>query len=183
MPEKGHTHNTRDRKKQAERNERKREQTKNNSNSDYYNKNIPQNNKQFIVALNGSFKGGTIINALKEHGTSIQVFIPNKCRLDNRQRQKVVKTTKYLLVEEIELSIRSSANCTDSLIHVYSDEEINKLKKIENKNEFWYWSKWLEELDENDDSDYDYNDDNSKKDDDYNDNTIEIASDIDIDNI
>jgi len=187
MPEKGHTHNTRDRRKQLERNERKQEQNKNkNNNSNYNTIKIPQNETQFIVAINEkiAYRGGTTVNVIFSNGTHALVFIPGKCRLNKRRKQNINKK-EYLFVEKIDIKIYSSASCTYSLIHAYTEEDMKELKKKENKNEFWYWRKWEEECnnydnndDDNDDNDNDKNDDNNSVS-----SNNDTPSDINIDNI
>ena len=81
MPEKGHTHDTRERRKQAERNERKREQRSNNINHNIF---IPQQKNQHIVYINKIYNGGTTVNVKFKNGNIEDVFIPGNCRLNKR---------------------------------------------------------------------------------------------------
>ena len=129
MPEKGHTHNTRERRKQLERNERKQEQK--NKNFDYKTIKLPQNDKQLIVAINDKtpYRGGTTVKVIEANGKGtdinnpVHVFIPGKCRLNKRKKQNV-NNKQYLFVEIIDIPIYTSAGCRYSLIHAYNDDEI-----------------------------------------------------------
>ena len=159
----GHTHDTRDRRKQAEKNARKQEQKKNNNNDNFNYKNIkiPEDiNRQFIVCVS-KYCGDQIVRVKKENEQNLDVFISGKCRLRNRRRQNVTKNEgdakKYLLVEKLEILIRTAGDCTHSLIHAYTKSEMKELKHKKNKNEPWYWKVWEEEAAEF----YDYNNDNS----------------------
>ena len=169
----GHTHDTRERRKQAERNARKQEQKKNNNNDNFNYKNIkiPEDiNKQFIVCVE-KYYGDQIVRVKKENEQTLKVFISGKCRLGNRRRQNVTKNDgdakKYLLVEKLEILIRTAGDCTHSLIHAYTKSEIKELKQKKNKSEPWYWKEWEEEAEfyDYDDTDSDDNDKNDGNDD------------------
>ena len=182
MPEKGHTHNTRERRKQAEKNERKQEQRKKNINN--YNMFIPQNKKQHIVHINKIYNGGNTINVKFKTGNIENIFIPGNCRLNKRKRQNV-NNKEYLLIEESDLVIYTANSANYYLLRALNENEIKQLKNIENENEHWYWNEWSNEwsnelsneLDENkEEFDDDKTDINSNSE-------IDCPSDLDIDDI
>jgi hypothetical protein len=148
----GHTHDTRDRRKQAERNARKQEQ----KNKNVINTKMPivpeDNTKQFIVCVHEKYLGGQTVNVIKENKQEEVVFIPGKCRMGNRRRQNVTNKTdgdeKYLIVEKIEIPIRTAGRSTYSLIHAYTKSELKELKEKKNRDELWYWKKWEDEYDD-----------------------------------
>lgn len=190
----GHTHDTRERRKQAERNARKQEQKKNNNNDNFNYKNIkiPEDiNKQFIVCVE-KYCGDQIVRVKKENEQPLDVFISGKCRLGNRRRQNVTKNDgdakKYLLVEKLEILIRTAGDCTHSLIHAYTKSEMKELKQKKNKSEPWYWKAWEEEAaqfydyDNNDSDDSDNNNKNNANDENNESDENEV-SDIDLNKI
>lgn len=179
----GHTHDTRDRKKQAEKNARKQEQ----KNKNVINTKLPivpeDITKQFIVCVHGKYLGGQTVNIIKENKQEEEVFIPGKCRMGNRRRQNVTNKTdgneKYLLIEKIEIPIRTAGGSKYSLIHSYTKSEMIELKKNENKNEPWYWGNWEEEYDENENK----NQNNEKQNIENESDSENEVSDIDLDKI
>ena len=176
MPEKGHTHDTRERRKQAEKNERKREQRSNyNTNHNIF---VPQHKKQHIVYINKIYNGGTTVNVKFKNSNIENVFIPGNCRLNKRKRQNI-NNKEYLLIEESDIIIYTANSSNYYLLRALNDNEIKQLKNIENENEWWYWKEWSDEWNQK------YEDDNQI------DNNIDldtqvdsdIPSDFDIDNI
>ena len=146
MPERGHTHKSRRNDKEAlARARRLEEKTKHIQNII-----IPQTKNEFIVAIDGLYKGGTIVNVMNENNIPLKAFIPSGCRMNKRGKQVIFKSendkkTEYLLVEKSELPISTAGNCNLFIKYAYTNKELEELTKDINKNEFWYWSKWLNE--------------------------------------